>query len=135
MEKTSLKIKYKNTLQHLIILLLGIIFLIVGLAGYFITDSQKFFYLIAFSNILIVWVLYKSQIKKNHVMYDAVFVKYRLHKDPVERIKTDDISKVERKDDSILVHLKNQEITQIDLEEFSDESIQEFERILNFYTN
>lgn len=135
MKKTSLKIKHKNTLQHLIILLLGIIFLIVGLAGYFITDSQKFFYLIAFSNILIVWVLYKSQVKKNHVVYDAVFVKYRLHKEPVERIKTDDIQRVEREEDSLLILLKNKEITQIDLDEFSDESIQEFERILNFYTD
>ncbi|MFD1094594.1 hypothetical protein [Salegentibacter chungangensis] len=133
MEKTNIKIKHKNTLRHLILLLLAILLLVAGLAGYAFTKDQGFFYLIAGSNILIVWILYKSQVRKNQVIYDAVFVKYRLNDNPVERIKTDDIQDVERKDNSLILHLREQDPKTIDLEEYTEESIEEFKRVISFY--
>lgn len=133
MEKTSIKIKHKNTLRHLILLLLAVLFLAAGLIGYAFTKDQGFFYLIAGANILIIWILYKSQVRKNQVIYDAVFVKYRINDEPVERIKTDDIQDVERKENNLVLYLKEQEPKTIALDDYTEESIEEFKRVISFY--
>jgi multisubunit Na+/H+ antiporter MnhG subunit len=127
----ELTIKYKNTLQNLIILLIGIILLLIGLVAYIWTQEFSYFYLIALANILVVFVLIKSQVKKHYVVYDAVFVKYKLENEKVvKRLKVSEIKGVELKEQKLLVHLAQEREAEIELAHYSKKSITEFKELL-----
>lgn len=121
----KLSITYKNTLRHLLFLLVGVILLIVGLVAYYITENFIYFYLVIFANLLLVYVFFKSQTRKNKVVYDAVFVKYRINEEPTQRLKIDEIKNAKQIDKGIKVQVKS-EWQEIDLSEYSQESIDEF---------
>ncbi|WP_121666039.1 hypothetical protein [Mesonia aquimarina] len=130
MDQEKLKFKHKNTLRHLIFLLLGILFMIIGFVAYYTTKDFFYFYLIAIANIAIIYVLINSQIKKNQVVYDAIFLKYRLINSPVQRIKIDDIYTYEQIEKSLRVELKDHSITEINLANYQENSVQEFKNLL-----
>jgi len=130
MEKKELKFKHKNTLQHLLFLLLGILFMIIGFVAYYSTHDFYYFYLIALANIALIYVLITSQIKKHYVVYDAVFVKYRLADKPVQRIKIDELSEIILKDEKLIITLTTYEKIEIDLDYYTEESRQKFKKLL-----
>lgn len=126
----DLTLKYKNTLQILIILLVGIILLIIGLIGYVLSKEVSYFYLVALANILVIYVIIKSQIKKHHVIYDAVFIKYKLDEGPTKRLKVDEICGVEQNEKSLFVKLNEENMATINLTNYSSSSITEFKQLL-----
>ncbi len=125
----ELSIRYKNTLRHLLFLLLGFIGLIIGLVTYYITANFLYFYLVIFANLLIVYVLFKSQTRKNKVVYDAVFVKYRINEQPTERIKIGQINNLKRIDKGIKIQIDST-WKEIDLHNYSKESVDKFYALL-----
>lgn len=126
----KLNIKYKNTLQNLIILLVGILLLIIGFVAYFWTEEFSYFYLIVLANMLVLYVLITSQVRKHHVVYDAVFVKYRLNSGPVKRLKVDEINGVEEESHHLKIQLKEERQAEIDLEGYTESSVEEFKDLL-----
>ena len=130
MEKKELKFKHKNTLQHLLFLLLGILFMIIGFVAYYSTKDFYYFYLIALANIALIYVLISSQIKKHSVVYDAVFVKYRLADQPIQRIKIDELSEVNTKENHIIITLTSHNKIEVDLSEYTENSHLKFKELL-----
>ncbi|MDR6299735.1 hypothetical protein [Mesonia maritima] len=130
MEKKELKFKHKNTLQHLLFLLLGILFIIIGFVAYYSTKDFYYFYLIALANIALIYVLISSQIKKHSVVYDAVFVKYRLADQPIQRIKIDELLEINTKEEHIIITLTSHNKIEVDLSEYTENSRLKFKELL-----
>lgn len=128
--KQELSINYKNTLQNLIILFVGILLLIIGFVAYFWTEEFSYFYLIVLANILVLYVLITSQVKKNHVVYDAVFIKYKLNSNPVKRLKVDEINGVEEENHHLKIQLNKERQAEINLENYAATSVEEFKDLL-----
>jgi|AntDeeMinimDraft_4_1070355.scaffolds.fasta_scaffold13632_1 hypothetical protein len=128
--KQKLKFKKRNTLRNLLILLFGVILVVVGLIGYFWTKNMTFFYITVGANIFIIYGFVASQVSKNHVVYDIVFVKYKLENGVVRRLKPEDIADVNREESQLQIQFKNEESQQVDLSNYEDESIDEFESLL-----
>ncbi|GGZ43224.1 hypothetical protein [Mesonia mobilis] len=129
--KQELTIKYRNTLQNLIILLVGIVLLVIGFIAYYWTEIFSYFYLIVLANVLVLYVLITSQVKKNQVIYDAVFIKYKLNNEPTKRLKVDEVAGVKQQEQALIVQLnQNQEAT-IELDNYSENAIEEFRDLIN----
>jgi len=131
MDKKELTFKHKNTLRHLIFLLMGILFMVIGFVAYYTTKDFFYFYLIALANIAIIYVLINSQIKKNSVVYDAVFLKYRLENQPLQRVKVDEIMTYEQQEHKLIIRLQEHKNKEIVLEEYSEKSIEDFKELLH----
>lgn len=131
MDKKELMFKHKNTLRHLIFLLMGILFMVIGFVAYYTTKDFFYFYLIALANIAIIYVLINSQIKKNSVVYDAVFLKYRLENQPLQRVKVDEIMTYEQQEHKLIIRLQEHKNKEILLEEYSEKSIEDFKELLH----
>lgn len=130
----ELKFKHKNTFRNLLSILIGIILLLVGLVGYFWTKSQAFFYITVGANVFIVYGFIASQVRKNMVVHDLVFVKYRLKKEAVQRLKFQEIDTISREDDTLVVNFNDAETRRINLEDYAETSITEFEELLRDLT-
>ncbi len=128
--KQELTIKYKNTLQNLIILFVGILLLIIGFVAYFWTEEFSYFYLIVLANILVLYVLITSQVKKNQVVYDSVFIKYKLNSNPVKRLKVDEINGVKEENHHLKIQLNKERQAEINLENYAATSLEEFKDLL-----
>lgn len=124
--KQDLTIKYRNTLQNLIILLVGILLLVIGFIAYYWTENFSYFYLIVLANILVLYVLVTSQVKKNQVIYDAVFIKYKLNNDPTKRLKVDELVGLKKEESILHIELTQNREAKIDLENYSENAIEEF---------
>lgn len=130
MENKQLKFKHKKTLQHLIVLLLSILTLIGSLIGYFFYPKTLFFFLIVIANAGILYVLFVSKTTKNTVVYDAVFVRYKLGDKPAERIKNDILLEAKKQGKDIFIKTQQNEHIAINLSSYAQESIDEFYLLL-----
>lgn len=131
----ELTIKYRNTLQNLIILLVGILLLVIGFIAYYWTEIFSYFYLIVLANILVLYVLVTSQVKKNQVIYDAVFIKYKLNNDATKRLKVDEVEGVKQQEQALVVQLSQNREATIELDNYSENAIEEFRDLLQQMAN
>ncbi|MBW2961622.1 hypothetical protein [Mesonia aestuariivivens] len=133
--KQELDIKYRNTLQNLIILLVGILLLVIGFIAYYWTEEFSYFYLIVLANILVLYVLITSQVKKDQVVYDAVFIKYKLNSTPTKRLKVEEIKGVKKEENNLIIQLIQERESQIELENYSENAIEEFKDLIQQMAN
>ena len=133
--KQELTIKYRNTLQNLIILLVGIVLLVIGFIAYYWTEIFSYFYLIVLANVLVLYVLITSQVKKNQVIYDAVFIKYKLNNEPTKRLKVDEVAGVKKQEQALVIQLTQNREATIELDNYSENAIEEFRDLLQQMAN
>lgn len=133
MPARPIQFKQRNLLKIFGFVLLGLILLVGGLIGYFISQDFIYFYLVAAANIILAYIFFTSRIKKNQVIFDPVFVKYKLNQKESKKIKNDLIEKAILTDDHLEVTLKGREDLKIDLKEYSKEDQVYFEKLLNSF--
>lgn len=133
MPARPIQFKQRNLLKIFSFVLLGLILLVGGLIGYFISQDFIYFYLVAAANIILAYIFFTSRIKKNQVIFDPVFVKFKLTQKESKKIKTDLIEKATLIDDHLEVTLKSREDLKIDLKEYSKEDQVYFEKLLNSF--
>ena len=133
MPARPIQFKQRNLLKIFGFVLLGLILLVGGLIGYFISQDFIYFYLVAAANIILAYIFFTSRIKKNQVIFDPVFVKFKLTQKESKKIKTDLIEKATLIDDHLEVILKDRENLKIDLKEYCKEDQVYFEKLLNSF--
>ena len=133
MPARPIQFKQRNLLKIFGFVLLGVILLVGGLIGYFISQDFIYFYLVAAANIILAYIFFTSRIKKNQVIFDPVFVKFKLTQKESKKIKTDLIEKATLIDDHLEVTLKGREDLKVDLKEYSKEDQVYFEKLLNSF--
>jgi len=133
MPARPIQFKQRNLLKIFGFVLLGLILLVGGLIGYFISQDFIYFYLVAAANIILAYIFFTSRIKKNQVIFDPVFVKYKLNQKESKKIKNDLIEKAFLTADHLEVTLKGREDLKIDLKEYCKEDQVYFEKLLNSF--
>lgn len=133
MPARPIQFKQRNLLKIFGFVLLGLILLVGGLIGYFISQDFIYFYLVAAANIILAYIFFTSRIKKNQVIFDPVFVKFKLTQKESKKIKNDLIEKAFLTDDHLEVILKDRENLKIDLKEYCKEDQVYFEKLLNSF--
>lgn len=133
MPARPIQFKQRNLLKIFSFVLLGLILLVGGLIGYFISQDFIYFYLVAAANIILAYIFFNSRIKKNQVIFDPVFVKFKLTQKESTKIKGDLIEKAFLTDNHLEVILTDRENLIIDLKGYSKQDQVYFEKLLNSF--
>ena len=134
MTSKPIQFKHRNLLRIFVFVLLGLVLLVFGLIGYFTSQNFIYFYLVAAANIILAYIFFTSRIRKDQVVFDPVFVKYKLNEDSSKKIKATLIDKALLNEDCLEVQLTNKDNLTIDLKEYSKQDQVYFEKLLNSFT-
>ena len=69
--------------------------------------------------------------KKNQVIYDAVFIKYKLNNEPTKRLKVDEVAGVKKQEQTLVIQLTQNREATIELDNYSENAIEEFRDLIN----
>lgn len=130
MSATPIQFKQRNVLKIFVFVLLGFILLVIGLIGYFTSENFTYFYLVVAANLIIAYIFFISRVKKNQVVYDPAFVKYKLNSES-NKIKNTLIIQAQLVEQVLEIQLKDGESLSIDLEDYQKEDQVYFEKLLN----
>lgn len=130
MSTIPIQFKQRNVLKIFVFVVMGLILLIAGLIGYFVFDDFMYFYLVVAANLILAYIFFISRIKKNQVVYDPVFVKYKLNAES-NKIKNTLLIKALLVEQILEIQLKDDENLNIDLQDYHKEDQVYFEKLLN----
>ncbi|MFD2698060.1 hypothetical protein ACFSQ0_08660 [Mesonia sediminis] len=118
MQQDTLKFKQNNLLIIGLVIVVGALLLLIGLSGYILSESTIYFYLIILGNLLLITSFFVMRLRKNQVLYDPVFIRFKLKNHPKHKIKITDIKSAYLQGDE-LVLLLNQEKKHFHLTSYS----------------
>ncbi|MDT0294738.1 hypothetical protein ACFQ3R_03745 [Mesonia ostreae] len=130
MSATPIQFTQRNVLKIFVFVFVGFILLVIGLIGYFTSENFTYFYLVVAANLVIAYIFFISRVKKNQVVYDPAFVKYKLN-DESHKIKNTLLIKAELVEQVLEIQLKEEENFSINLEAYHKEDQVYFEKLLN----
>jgi hypothetical protein len=118
MQQDTLEFKQNNLLIIGLLIVVGALLLLIGLSGYILSESTIYFYLIILGNLLLITSFFVMRLRKNQVLYDPVFIRFKLKNYPKQKIKITDIKSAYLQGDE-LVLLLNQEKKHFHLTSYS----------------
>ncbi|MDQ7916674.1 hypothetical protein RBU60_03730 [Mesonia sp. MT50] len=130
MSAIPIQFKQRNVLKIFVFVLIGFILLVIGLIGYFTSENFMYFYLVVAANLIIAYIFFISRVKKNQVVYDPAFVKYKLNAES-NKIKNTLLIKALLVEQVLEIQLKEDENLSIDLEDYHKDDQIYFEKLLN----
>lgn len=130
MSATPIQFKQRNVLKIFVFVLIGFILLVIGLIGYFTSENFTYFYLVVAANLIIAYIFFISRVKRNQVVYDPAFVKYKLNEES-HKIKNALLIKAQLIEQVLEIQLKDGESLSINLEKYHNEDQVYFEKLLN----
>ncbi|TXK72654.1 hypothetical protein [Mesonia sp. HuA40] len=105
MQQDTLEFKQINLLILGLLILVGGLLLLLGLLGYVLSDSIIYLYIIILGNLLLITSFFLMRLREHQVLYDPIFIRFKLRNYEKQKIKITDIKSAYLQDDELVLLL------------------------------